>query len=216
MTESTDFSPSEESPTWKFCPKCGESKPLNEFHNDRHSSDGKTSRCKLCNNAATKEYRNSSEGVRARNLEHNQEYRRDHPERYLGYEQNRWDRNADWMQDKRLRDHYNHTLEDYYTFLDEQTGCGICHTLTPGGRGEVWFEIDHDHDCMNGCTGKLSCGKCVRGVVCHRCNSVVIPIFEGRRTGDISDLCEAVEDYMNRYLIRRAVIEALEVVGVVE
>lgn len=43
--------------------------------------------------------------------------------------------------------------------------CAICSSQEPGGRGD--WHIDHDHGC---CAGKETCGRCVRGLLCTRCN----------------------------------------------
>ena len=62
---------------------------------------------------------------------------------------------------------YGITYEDYLRMLEEQGGvCAICGTDKPGGRGK--FHIDHDHSC---CPTEKTCGKCVRGLLCARCNT---------------------------------------------
>lgn len=58
------------------------------------------------------------------------------------------------------------TAEGYAELLLRQGGgCAICKSTTPAGRGR--FHVDHDHAC---CPGPGSCGKCVRGLLCHHCN----------------------------------------------
>ena len=41
----------------KRCTKCGEEKPLSNFHNERRSSDGVTARCKPCTSNYGKAWR---------------------------------------------------------------------------------------------------------------------------------------------------------------
>lgn len=47
--------------------------------------------------------------------------------------------------------------------LEAQGGvCAICQHSDPN------LLVDHDHAC---CPGRESCGKCVRGLLCQRCNT---------------------------------------------
>jgi hypothetical protein len=61
------------------------------------------------------------------------------------------------------------TLPEYELLLSAQGGvCALCGSDDPRGTGR--FVIDHDHGC---CPGKRSCGACIRGLLCHPCNSAI-------------------------------------------
>lgn len=63
---------------------------------------------------------------------------------------------------------FNISQQDYDLMLEKQGGlCKVCNTDKPGGRINL-FAIDHDHSCCPE-QGK-SCGQCVRGLLCSRCN----------------------------------------------
>lgn len=67
------------------------------------------------------------------------------------------------------------TLDKYQDILDSQGGvCAICRlpesTKNPYNGEPRHLSIDHDHAC---CSGKTSCGNCVRGLLCHKCNSAL-------------------------------------------
>ena len=79
---------------------------------------------------------------------------------------------------KRREARFNITHEQFLAMLEMQgNGCAICRTQEPGGHG--WC-IDHDHACCD--TPSKSCGKCVRAVLCTRCNSALGLVLENKET----------------------------------
>jgi hypothetical protein len=66
-----------------------------------------------------------------------------------------------------LRNKYGLTMVGYQELMERQGGgCAVC-GATPAQNGRV-LAVDHDHAC---CPGVYSCGKCVRGLLCHHCNT---------------------------------------------
>lgn len=80
---------------------------------------------------------------------------------------------------------YGLTVEQRDALLAEQAGkCAICGTTEPGAKG---WAIDHDHAC---CAETKTCGECVRGILCGRCN-LAIGLFDDD-PGRLRDAAEYV------------------------
>jgi hypothetical protein len=72
-----------------------------------------------------------------------------------------------------LKHTYNITLEDYeQMFLEQEGKCAICKEEQQLG---IRLCVDHDHKC---CPGEKSCGKCVRKLLCNRCNTTLGKVNE--------------------------------------
>lgn len=68
----------------------------------------------------------------------------------------------------KLRARFQMTPEQYGELLALQSGvCAICRRPENDGRH---LAVDHDHSC---CPGKVTCGRCVRGLLCFACNSAL-------------------------------------------
>lgn len=67
------------------------------------------------------------------------------------------------QRDAHLRYNYKITIDQFELMAED--GCNICHD-----QPERTMHVDHDHKC---CKGPVSCGKCVRGVLCTSCNAAV-------------------------------------------
>lgn len=55
-------------------------------------------------------------------------------------------------------------------------------------------QVDHDHSC---CEGKVTCGACIRGVLCHDCNTSI------GKLGDTAEALSRVVSYLQRTAVRR-------------
>lgn len=93
---------------------------------------------------------------------------------------------------KRCIVYRNHNIskEIYYDLLNtQQFACAICQdTHSETHRG--WLQIDHDHSC---CPGPHSCGACVRGLLCGKCNAGIGIL------GDSVERLGFLRDYLTKY-----------------
>lgn len=95
----------------------------------------------------------------AETMERNRLYRRDHPHRESRASRKKSNR-------KYRISSYGLTQEQFDRLLAaQQFACGTCHKPFEEGQR---IHVDHDHAC---CKQKnRSCGKCIRGLLCHTCN----------------------------------------------
>lgn len=124
------------------CNKCGETKPESGFCKEARNKRGVRYSCKACEKPGRDAYNN-------RTKEKRQAY---YAER------------VDVQRERNLIATYGITAEQYQEKFHAQNGlCAIC--LEP--ENAKWLAVDHDHSC---CRGKNSCGKCVRALLCSKCN----------------------------------------------
>lgn len=102
----------------------------------------------------------------------------------------KWRRCRKCTQINRLCRDYGLSPEKIEELLDiQENRCPVC-------RQEFveTSHVDHDHSC---CSGKTSCGKCVRGLLCNNCNNGL-----GRFEDDV-DRLQAAIDYLKNPLARK-------------
>jgi recombination endonuclease VII len=88
--------------------------------------------------------------------------------------------------DKKAR--YGLTPEDFIRILLEQDGkCAIC---SREFSKALTYSVDHDHAC---CPGEFTCGKCVRALICRRCNTMI------GLAGDSISILESAIEYLVKH-----------------
>ena len=127
----------------KQCNKCLEFKPLSEFYIHKETKDGLHGQCKSCK------------------LQYGAIWREGNQEHIKAWTKITQKRNN-------LKHFFGITVDKYEAMLKNQGGvCAICEGINDDGRA---LHIDHDHSC---CPGRQSCGKCIRGLLCSRCNTAL-------------------------------------------
>lgn len=123
-------------------------------------------------------------------------WKEDNPERYVGHKtvhaanmRARTKTDPQWAKERQLKKMYRMSLDDFDRLLAEQGGvCAVCRTDTPGGAG-TW-QVDHDHAC---CSGRTSCGKCVRGLLCFSCNQALGLVRDSR------EILQSLDSYLEKF-----------------
>ena len=138
--------------TSKRCPRCKVVKKSSDFGVRKSRVDGLSTYCKSCSEVYVQAWRDvNREKVR----EYGRKWIRNNPEKRVDL--------------ARKRDH-RVTRDTFAEMYQAQNGlCAICKRSIEfyGGRT---IAIDHDHQC---CPGEQSCGRCVRGILCRQCNTLL-------------------------------------------
>jgi hypothetical protein len=149
----------------KTCKRCSLDLPLNAFSKDRSKSDGLQRLCKTCDLKKARKYYNEN---RTKVLSSYKTRITKMTNRYT-----------------RVKKKYNLSPFQYDSLIiNQESKCAIC-----GLKSITHLSVDHDHNC---CGSNNSCGKCVRGLLCNRCN-----LGLGSFNDDLNRLLKAIDYLMN-------------------
>jgi hypothetical protein len=178
----------------KQCTQCKEYKDFSEYHKYKKSADGYKHFCKLC----VKDY-DFKEDEERRILPIKNQGTKIHCRRCNQYldkdEFPKLRKNGKYLSysyciecDKLVGHHHNIkryglTIDDYVNLEKSQNG--VCKICGEPEKHKKRLSIDHDHSC---CFGPKSCGKCIRGLLCSNCNTVL---------GQVKDNKEILQKMIN-------------------
>jgi hypothetical protein len=156
--------------THKTCVLCVNPKAMSEYGRNLRRSDGRQTVCLEC--AATPARQWAKRG-------------------WTASDKQAWTTAHKALLNSRNRDTYlrkTYTISDqqFWMLFDVQNGkCCLC--SRPARTKNL--SVDHDHKC---CKGSVSCGRCVRGLLCGRCNTKLMPLVDHHL-----DVIHAAIEYAN-------------------
>jgi hypothetical protein len=177
----------------KTCPKCGVSKPFDNFYINRSARSGYNSYCKECDKKRLKErHQKTYNSIFPKKIVDNKVHCR-RCDQYLDKEH--FGFNKTYCKECMIAlghignlKKYGLSRDDYVVMEFEQNGvCKICGNEEKHNKR---LSVDHDHSC---CEGQVSCGKCIRGLLCNQCNKTL-----GLVKDDVQRL-QAMIDYLTTY-----------------
>lgn len=172
----------------KKCYKCENWLSVENFTKDKTRKDGLHPYCKICRSREHKKYINKNPNAKENRRIRSKMWKKNNPERYKElikkWKKENYEQKALLDRKSQLWTHYRLTIEDYLEMVDKQNGqCAIC-------KKNKKLYIDHNHSC---CPSNLTCGRCVRGLVCQRCN-----MFLSYLDCEYIDYIEIAKEYINR------------------
>jgi hypothetical protein len=162
----------------KQCSKCKEVKNLSLFAKNKSAKYGIHSWCKQCMTDKVLEYRGGRVFEKLKKTESHKQCRiceemkpySDFSKKYKEAAQKEsycFDCKK-FMGTERVLSKYKLDVNSYMKIFNSQNGvCAICKKPEKDGKR---LSVDHDHSC---CDGAYSCGKCIRGLLCTRCNKTL-------------------------------------------
>lgn len=173
----------------KQCTKCKQVKNIDDFAKNRSNASGIHSWCKKCMTDKVLEYRGGRvfEPIK-KNKTHKQcrlckETNVDVDSRKAYCEKCFSEKNHK----RNIKLKFKITSDQYNDMLKNQGYvCAICKTSSESRR----LSVDHDHNC---CPDTNTCGKCIRSLICHRCNLVL------GQVNDDASILKSMIDYIKNY-----------------
>lgn len=180
----------------KECLACKQDLPLTSFYNIKRYKDGKDYYCRECR--LTSSIRSQKGNSKRCSLDgcdkpnYAKTYCRTHYTRLIrnGTTERITEKNSD---QSKLFISYKYKLDhEWYEYKLTQP-CDMCHEKSEN------MHIDHDHSCcMITYSNAVTCGECVRGMVCASCNHL-IGHYENGTIRRHNEKYQLAKEYLEKY-----------------